>query len=54
MSSKKELCSEYGTPNSCKLAVEAFVGVMLANVKDFDCDLAITEGMVGIVSLPLA
>ena len=54
MSSKKELCSEYGTPNNCMFIVEAFMGLMFAHVKDFAWDFAMTDGIEGWVSLPLA
>ena len=53
MSSKKELCSEYGTPYTCRAVVELRIGWRLAweNVLLWERD--ITAAMVGKVAVPL-
>ena len=53
VSSKNELCSEYGTPYTCIAAVEFRVGCKFACVNVRDCEREITVGIEGSMSVPL-
>lgn len=53
VSSKNELCSEYGTPYTCKVAVELRIGCRFACVNVRLCEREMTFGMDGSVSVPL-
>ena len=52
VSSKNELCSEYGTPYRSSDAVEFFIGLRFAWVKVRLCAREMTEEMEGRVSVP--
>lgn len=52
VSSKNELCSEYGTPYICTANVDFCMGFRSECVKDRDCPRDMMDGMGGLRSLP--
>lgn len=53
VSSKNELCSEYGTPYNCTLYVDLCMGFRSAYVKDRDCPREMMDAIGGLRSLPV-